>query len=150
MPKLPFLASTALLLGLALSSCSEPRTGVWTDEGQLFTEDGPYFIQGVCYHPVPVGEELRSFESLTQDLSILQDLGVNTIRVYEPIASTAVLDEIHAAGLSVILGFGYDQGGVFDLKSGTYLDYVQQFKSHPAILCWELGNEYNYHPEWFD
>ena len=116
MPKLPFLASTALLLGLALSSCSEPRTGVWTDEGQLFTEDGPYFIQGVCYHPVPVGEELRSFESLTQDLSILQDLGVNTIRVYEPIASTAVLDEIHAAGLSVILGFGYDQGGVFDLK----------------------------------
>ena len=48
MPKLPFLASTALLFGLALSSCSEPRTGVWTDEGQLFTENGPYFIQGVC------------------------------------------------------------------------------------------------------
>ena len=48
------------LLLLALSSCSEPRTGVWTDEGQLFTEDGPYFIQGVCYHPVPVGEVTRS------------------------------------------------------------------------------------------
>ena len=62
MPKLYFLASTALLLGLVLSSCSEPRTGVWTDEGQLFTENGPYFIQGVCYHPVPVGEQQRSFE----------------------------------------------------------------------------------------
>ena len=48
------------------------------------------------------------------------------------------------------MGFGYDQDGVFDLKSGTYIDYVQAFKSHPAILLWELGNEYNYHPEWFD
>ena len=151
MPKLPFpVASTVLLLGLALSSCTEPSTGVWTDEGQLFTEEGPYFIQAVCYHPVPVGQETRSFESLTQDLAVMQDLGVNTIRVYEPIASAAVLDEIHAAGLSVIAGFGYDQGGVFDLKSGTYLDYVAQFKDHPAILCWELGNEYNYHPEWFE
>ena len=151
MPKLPFpVASIALLLGLALSSCTEPRTGIWTDEGQLFTEEGPYFIQAVCYHPVPVGQETRSFESLTQDLAVMQDLGVNTIRVYEPIASAAVLDEIHAAGLSVIAGFGYDQGGVFDLKSGTYLDYVAQFKDHPAILCWELGNEYNYHPEWFE
>ena len=150
MPKLSFLASIALLLGLALSSCSEPRTGVWTDEGQLFTEDGPYFIQGVCYHPVPVGEQQRSFDSLTEDLAILQDLGVNTLRVYEPIGSVEVLDEIAAAGLSVIIGFGYDQGGVYDLKSGTYLDYVRTFKSHPAILCWELGNEYNYHPEWFE
>ena len=150
MPKLPFLASTALLLGLALSSCSEPRTGVWTDEGQLFTEDGPYFIQGVCYHPVAIGEEKRSFDNLTEDLALMKDMGVNTIRVYEPIASKEVLDEIGQAGISVIMGFGYDQGGVHDLKSGTYLDYVKTFKSHPAILCWELGNEYNYHPEWFD
>ena len=151
MPKLSFpFAWMTLLVGLTLSSCSEPRTGVWTDNGQLFTEEGPYFIQGVCYHPVPVGQETRSFESLTQDLTLMQELGVNTIRVYEPIASAEILDKIHGAGIAVIVGFGYNQGGVFDLQSGTYLDYVKQFKSHPAILCWELGNEYNYHPEWFD
>jgi beta-galactosidase/beta-glucuronidase len=49
----------------------------------------------------------------------------------------------------VIVGIGYNQGGVYDLQSGTYLDYVERFKSHPAILMWELGNEFNFHPEWF-
>jgi glucosylceramidase len=111
--------------------------------------DDSFIIKGVCYHPVAIGEEKRSFDRLTEDLALMQALGVNTIRVYEPIASREVLDEIHAAGLSVIIGFGFNQGGVYDLKSGTYLDYILAFKSHPAILLWELGNEYNYHPEWF-
>jgi endo-1,4-beta-mannosidase len=26
---------------------------------------------------------------------------------------------------------------------------VKTFRNHNAILFWELGNEYNYHPEWF-
>ena len=60
----------------------------------------------MCYHPVPVGEAERSFETLTQDLALMKDMGINTIRVYEPIASKAVLDEIHAAGISVIVGWG--------------------------------------------
>ncbi|MDA0729245.1 MAG: hypothetical protein O3B70_08985 [Bacteroidetes bacterium] len=137
-------------LGMCLASCTVlPQRQVWTEKGQIHTSEGVHFVQGVCYHPVPVGQDKRSFESLTQDLELMQDMGVNTIRVYEPIASEAVLDEIYEAGISVIVGVGYNQGGVYDLQSGTYLDYVERFKSHPAILCWELGNEFNYHPEWF-
>ena len=133
-----------------ISSCSSPQESkVWVKEGRLHTPQGEHFIQGVCYHPVPVGQNKRSFESLTRDLTLMKDLGINTIRVYEPIASEAVLDEIHKAGIKVIVGFGYNQGSVYDLQSGTYLDYVERFKSHPAILLWELGNEYNFHPEWF-
>jgi hypothetical protein len=48
------------------------------------------------------------------------------------------------------MGFGYNQEGVFDMASGTILDYIETYKNHPVILLWELGNEYNYHPEWFD
>ena len=138
------------LFCVMVSSCQEIKERkVWTEDGQLHTSDGPLFIQAVCYHPVPIGKAERSFKTLTQDLALMQDMGVNTIRVYEPITSEAVLDEIHAAGISVIVGIGYNQGGRYDLQSGTYLDYVQRFKSHPAILLWELGNEYNFHPEWF-
>lgn len=77
------------------------------------------------------------------------EAGVNTIRVYSPIDDEAVLDEIHAAGIKLIMGFGYNQGKHFDILSGTFIEYVNAHKDHPAILMWELGNEYNYHPEWF-
>ena len=50
----------------------------------------------------------------------------------------------------MITSFGYNQEGHFDILTGSYLDYVNTYKSHKAILFWELGNEYNYHPEWFD
>jgi len=139
-----------LFLLLVLSACQETdKCKVWTEGIELHTSDGPYFIKGVCYHPVNVGSSTRSFDSLTHDLELMRGMGVNTIRVYEPIVSREVLDEIHEAGLKVIIGFGYNQNGVYDLASGSFVDYVKQFKNHPSILMWELGNEYNYHPEWF-
>lgn len=117
---------------------------------QLLVEDAPYIIKGVCYHPVSKGETKRSFEMIDTDLALMKEAGINTIRVYTPIAETEVLDKIHRAGIKVIIGFGYNQQGNYDMVSATCLDYVQKFKDHPAILFWELGNEYNYHPEWFD
>ena len=115
-------------LFLVVASCTAiPQRKVWTKGGQIHTTEGIYFVKGVCYHPVPVGKAERSFETLTQDLALMQDMGINTVRVYEPIASEAVLDEMHEAGISVIVGIGYNQGGVFDLQSGTYLDYVERF-----------------------
>jgi hypothetical protein len=80
----------------------------------------------------------------------MQEAGINTIRVYEPIDEKFILDKINKAGIKVIIGFGYNQKGKFDILSGTFIDYVNKFKDHPAILMWELGNEYNYHPEWFE
>ena len=144
------LAFIASVFCLSMASCmSESDRRIWTEDGQIQTSDGPHFVKGVCYHPVAICNDKRTFESLTQDLSLMKEMGINTIRVYKPIVSKAVLDEISEAGISVIISFGYDQDGVFDLKSGSYLNYIQSFKSHPAILLWELGNEYNYHPEWF-
>ncbi len=116
----------------------------------ILVDEEVYVIKGICYHPVPKGSDERDFGNLTQDLALMKEAGINTIRVYSPIIDSAVLDEIHAVGLKVIIGFGYDQEGVFDILSGSFIDYVKKYKDHPAILMWELGNEYNYHPEWFD
>ena len=118
--------------------------------GRNIVVDGQrYLIKGICYHPVPKGSDKRDFGNLNQDLKLMVEAGINTIRVYEPIREKKVLDRINRAGIKIIMGFGYDQGGVYDIKSGTYIDYVNQYKDHDAILMWELGNEYNYHPEWF-
>ena len=122
---------------------------VRTEGSKLLLNDSPYLIKGICYHPVPKGKEKRSFETLEQDIALMLEAGINTIRVYEPVDDSAVLDQLSAAGIQLIVGFGYNQNGVFDIASGTVLDYVKKYKNHPAILFWELGNEYNYHPEWF-
>jgi hypothetical protein len=131
-------------------SCSSESQEVKVSGRKIMVNKVPYMIKGICYHPVPKGSDQRDFAHLTQDLALMVEAGINTIRVYAPIDDKAVLDEIHAAGIKVIVGFGYNQGGKFDILSGTFIDYVNKYKGHEAILLWELGNEYNYHPEWFE
>ena len=117
---------------------------------QLIIDGVPYYIKGICYNPVEKGYVDRDFSNIDLDLALMNEAGINTIRVYKPIDEVSVLDKIAAAGIKVITSFGYNQEGHFDILTGSYLDYVNTYKSHKAILFWELGNEYNYHPEWFD
>ncbi len=138
-----------ILVGIQHSHGQKSNAKIRLENGYLFDQSKLYYIKGVCYHPVSIGNMARTFERLEDDLVLMREAGINTIRVYEPIDDLAVLDAIYRAGIKVIMGFGYDQNGFFDLLSGTYLDYVKRYKNHPAILFWELGNEYNYHPEWF-
>lgn len=143
--------SFLILFLLLFSSCEKAAvTTVQTKGRQIIQNNTPYQIKGICYHPVPIGETKRSFNTLTQDLQLMQEAGINTIRVYEPIDDVNVLDQIHRAGIKIIMGFGYNQEGVFDIASGSIQTYIEKYKNHPVILFWELGNEYNYHPEWFE
>jgi exo-beta-1,3-glucanase (GH17 family) len=140
-----------LFIGLCFICVSSSKADVVSISGrQIFVNNSVYTIKGVCYHPVKKGSNTVSFGNLKEDLMLMKDAGINTIRVYSPITEKAVLDQIQDAGLKVIIGFGYNQDGKFDILSGTFADYVKTWKDHPAILFWELGNEYNYHPEWFD
>lgn len=140
-----------LIAAIVFVSChgNVPTSNVKTSGRQLIVNGSPYTIKGICYHPVPKGSNKISFENLTGDLALMKEAGINTIRVYSPIDDKAVLDEIDAAGLKIIIGFGYNQEGFYDILSGSFIDYVNKYKDHNAILFWEPGNEYNYHPEWF-
>lgn len=142
------------LIGLAgaVFSCNPTKElqEIRVSGRKIMIGTSPYVIKGICYHPVPKGSDKRDFGNLSQDLALMVEAGINTIRVYEPIDDKAVLDEIHKAGIKVIIGFGYNQDGNFDILSGTFIDYVNKYKNHEAILLWELGNEYNYHPDLFD
>jgi len=149
---LKVLVSMGILAFVIFISCktSVKDKTVTISNRQLLVNDTPYLIKGICYHPVPKGSDIRNFDNLTEDLALMVEAGINTIRVYTPIDDVTVLDQIHKVGLKVIIGFGYNQGGKFDILSGTFINYINNFKGHSAILMWELGNEYNYHPEWFD
>ena len=139
------------LIGMLYScDCPVKSNEVKVSKRTILVNNQPYLIKGICYHPVPIGSDLRDFSTLKEDLVLMTEAGINTIRVYAPIEDVNVLDEIDAAGIKVIIGFGYNQGGINDIYSGTFINYVNKFKNHKAILLWELGNEYNYHPEWFD
>ena len=116
----------------------------------ILINDKQYFIKGVCYDPVPIGTEKRSFNNIDKDLKLMKEAGINTIRVYSPIDNISVLNKIDDAGIKVIIGFGYNQDGYYDILTGSFTNYVQKYKNHNAILFWELGNEYNYHSEWFE
>ena len=131
-------------------SCTNPENKVKVEQRQILVNGSPYLIKGICYHPVPIGSEKRSFETLSEDLVLIQEAGINTIRLYSPVDDVAVLDEIARAGIKVIVGFGYNQDGYFDILSGSFTDYINTYKTHPAILFWELGNEYKYHSVWFE
>ena len=116
---------------------------------KMIVDGKPFYMKGICYHPVKIGKAKRSFETLTEDLILIKEAGINTIRVYEPIDDIQVLDELHNAGIKVVISFGYNQKGRFDIITGTFINYIRKYKDHDAILMWELGNEYNYNPQWF-
>ena len=120
------------------------------ENNKLNVNGTEYFIKGICYDPVPIGKTKRNFNTIDKDLLLMQEAGINTIRVYSPIDDLAILNKINEAGIKVITSFGYNQNGYYDILNGTYIDYISKYKDHNAILLWELGNEYNYHPEWFN
>lgn len=150
--KILLLIGFLLVLNNSLASCTNRvNTDVVTISGrQILINGTPYLIKGICYHPVPQGSDKRNFNNLTEDIALMVEAGINTIRVYSPIDDKAVLDEIDAAGIKIIMGFGYNQNGYYDILSGSFIDYINKYKNHKSILFWELGNEYNYHPNWFE
>jgi hypothetical protein len=142
----------ALTIMISVMACQKQETLalVKVAERHVLVNEVPYFIKGMCYHPVPKGQEECSFDNLDEDLLLMSEAGVNTLRLYQPVDDVNVLDAINEAGMKAIISFGYNQEGLFDILSGSFADYIEKYKNHPAILFWEFGNEYNYHPEWFE
>jgi hypothetical protein len=143
-----------LLIYLFLFFCSlnsgNETNKVDIKNNKLHVNGEEYFMKGVCYDPVPIGKTKRNFEMIDVDLLLMQEAGINTIRVYSPIDDIEILNKIDGAGMKVIINFGYNQNGFYDILNNTYINYVIKYKDHNAILFWELGNEYNFNSQWFN
>jgi hypothetical protein len=118
------------------------------------TVDGePFVVNAVGYSPIGVGDNWQSAwrdrpDRYLVDFPLIAASGANTVRLYAPILTTAMLDAAWAEGLHVIPTYGVDsvqltcpEGKAF--MQDRFVDYVEQWKDHPAILSWMIGNEVN-------
>ncbi len=138
----PKLLAFAPLLLMAAVSFAKPHEVKLAKEGERWTMymDGqPFYANGASTHMFYT--EIAGF-------------GANTIRKYTLRVrdkDRKFLDDVAAAGLILHAGLGFKQ-----VRSGYYdenpekaigeqeeklLGVVREFKDHPAILCWSIGNE---------
>lgn len=111
-----------------------------TDKGfQLFRNGSPFYIQGASGN--------SHFEELA-------NIGGNTIRVFDTINIQNILNEAQKNNLAVIVDIPLPK---YTVKFNSYLNddnnnvlkqnikaLVKKYKSHPALLMWNLGNEVHY------
>jgi|GEM_PF-795324 len=127
-------------------SLSPGRPSPVTIDGYQFLIDGvPTHLKGVAWSPIPVGQGPGSggadwAGTVAQDAALMQAAGINAVRTYGPITDVSVLDTLLSHGIYVLMTvyYGYDE------TAQTAVDTLCQVKSHPAIIGWQVGNEWNY------
>lgn len=143
-----YMKGTVLLIGFWLSfiSCNSTKTNtgkikaveIKKENGKytLYRNGKPFIIKGGAGYT---------------HLKELHEIGGNTIRVWDTLQLTKVLDSAQANHLAVIVGIPLplnDNMDIFynnDVKVNASFKKITQtvnkFKNHPALLCWCLGNE---------
>jgi hypothetical protein len=132
---------------------------------QLIVDRKPYIIKGVCYNPVPAGKNHEydwwsdPAKPWIVDGKLMQDMGINTIRVYMAGPQAQAVKEVirdlyQLYGIRTILGhwLGYweypcpfysDKAFQKKIKD-EIIGMVNLYKDEPGVLLWILGNENNY------
>ncbi|MET7759561.1 discoidin domain-containing protein [Streptomyces sp. NPDC005389] len=116
---------------------------------QLTVGGQPYTVKGVTWGP--------AMADAPRYMPDVKSMGVNTVRTWGTDAGTKpLLDSAAANGVKVINGFwlqpggGPGSGGCVDyVADGAYKStmltefakWVDTYKSHPATLMWNVGNE---------
>lgn len=170
----------SIFLGAVLFACApEARhsVGIFTDQGgsQLRIDGEPFFVKGMNWHHIPIGQTYRfslwneadsSIEAvLHQHMSLLQAAGVNTIRQYVGIPPRWIRHIYETYGIHTALNhpfarYGYQIDGKWiatvdyaDPRLATLLlaeidEMLEQYANTPGLLVWFLGNENNYGLHW--
>ena len=104
---------------------------------QLYRHGQPYYIKGVAG---------------TAHLYKAATYGANSVRTWDTRHAREILDEAHQLGLTVTLGlevgrehwgedFDYWDDAAVKEKIEELRQIVLQYKDHPALLMWGVGNE---------
>lgn len=90
------------------------------------------------------------------DIALMKELNINTVRVYndfgdDPAVYNAILDEFYDNGIMVIITLNITKedfknnfsGDLTINKDSAIFNVVENYKNHPAVLFWSIGNEWN-------
>lgn len=132
---------------------------------RLLVQGRPYVIKGVCYNPIPIGEN-HSYDWWSDpnkpwmvDGKLMQEMGVNTVRFYQPgekpeAVKQVIRDLYGNFGIRAVLGnwLGfweypcplYADKEFQEKVSQEVMEMVNLYKDEPGLLMWVLGNENNY------
>jgi hypothetical protein len=132
---------------------------------QLMVQKKPYIIKGVCYSPIPIGQNHEydwwqdSHKPWITDGALMQKMGLNTVRIYQTSNDSqsvkqVIRDLYNNYGIRVILGhwlgfweypcpFYGDKNFQYKIRKEV-LEMVELYKDEPGVLFWILGNENNY------
>lgn len=132
---------------------------------QLIVERKPYIVKGVCYSPIPIGQNHEydwwsdPNKPWITDGKLMKEMGINTVRIYQPGVNPddvkkVIRDLYELYGIRTILGHWlgfweypcpfYGDKDFQDKVKKEVLDMVANYKDEPGILLWILGNENNY------
>jgi hypothetical protein len=128
----------------------------------LFINDKPFTVKGVGYQPIPIGKTAESTEDRQEmyknkdirerDFPLLRNMNANSIRTWSEVLSKSWLDDLFNNGtksIDVLMGFwincheNYGDQTIRQKYINKFSEYVNEYKDHPAVLAWLLGNENN-------
>ena len=142
-----FYTSGAFFFNICFTYASEVKIAGKKENWVLFVDDKPFYIKGV-------GCGLANGKDGEDYLKLAKELGANCVRTWgTDQGNKEYLDRAWKYGLMVDAGIWLNwadaEEGVTYIGENQYkkdklneaLNYVREFKDHPAILMWNVGNE---------
>ncbi|MFK7759585.1 MAG: glycoside hydrolase family 2 TIM barrel-domain containing protein [Phycisphaerales bacterium] len=136
-----FISTAAVIAGCSgYQTPAQPEESVTvintTEAGYELVHNGePYTILGV---------------GGVDELAMLKEYGGNTIRTWDAEGIEPLMDEAHELGIAVVVGiwleharhgFDYTEPEAKAEQLARVERFVKQFRDHPALLAWGVGNE---------
>jgi cellulose synthase/poly-beta-1,6-N-acetylglucosamine synthase-like glycosyltransferase len=118
----------------------------------LLSDGKEFYIRGVAYntaHDWRDGNMPLTRRQVEKDFQNIREMGANTLRRYDPgIYDRNVLNIAGEYDLKVQYGFWFDPKVDYYRDTNRVKEYISsveekvlEFKDHPSVLAWSLGNE---------
>jgi len=132
---------------------------------QLYVDNKPFEVRGVCYSPVPIGESpsylpygdyftAKYAYMWSRDVPVMKAMGVNTVRIYgwdNSADHSLFLDYLSSMDMYVLITYYLGTAHESPVNNATarnaivtsFAEQVARYAGHSAVLMWSFGNELN-------